>query len=114
MASALPATTHDEYTQLTAQFSNRYSRRGDPDLTGALRVLAKPDIRIVCKGRSHNSHKRIRSFGAAVADLCLIVFQKSGATPDFGGDIKLVVTRRQNLGKHIAATMPPPTRVLSR
>ncbi|WP_062989890.1 ESX secretion-associated protein EspG [Nocardia anaemiae] len=100
-------TTHDEYRQLLAQIGARYPHRGDPDLTGPLRVLANPDLRIVCKGRSLNSHKRIRSLAAAVADLGVVLFQKPGATTDFGGDIKLVVTRRQNLGRHIAATMPP-------
>ncbi|MGW4769893.1 ESX secretion-associated protein EspG [Nocardia sp. NPDC004278] len=100
-------TTHDEYRRLLAQISARYPHSGDPDLTGPLRVLANPDLRIVCKGRSINSHKRIRSLAAAVADLGVVLFQKPGATADFGGDIKVVVTRRQNLGKHIAATMPP-------
>ncbi|MFI9511246.1 ESX secretion-associated protein EspG [Nocardia sp. NPDC052566] len=100
------ATTQDEYTRLTAEISARYPRHGDPDLTGPLRVLAAPDVRIVCTGRSHNSHKRVRSLATAVGDLGVILFQKSGATTDFGGDLKLVVTRRSELGKHIAATMP--------
>ncbi|WP_225731672.1 MULTISPECIES: ESX secretion-associated protein EspG [unclassified Nocardia] len=100
-------TTTDEYARLTAEISTRYPRHADPDLTGPLRALANPDVRIVCKGRSHNSHKRVRALGVAVADLGVILFQKSGTTADFGSDIKLVVTQRHNLGKHIAATMPP-------
>ncbi|MGO4615644.1 ESX secretion-associated protein EspG [Nocardia sp. 2YAB30] len=101
------ATTAEEYTPLIQEISARYPRGADPDLTGPLRVLAHPDLRIVCKGRSLNSPKRVRSLGAATADLGVILFQKSGPTPDFGGDIKLVVTQRHHLAKHIAATMPP-------
>lgn len=100
-------TTAEEYIPLAAAIGTRHPHHGDPDLTGPLRVLANPDLRIVCKGRAANSHQRVRSLGAATADLGVILFQKSGATADFGGDIKLVVTRRGNLGKHIAATMPP-------
>ncbi|WP_191094473.1 ESX secretion-associated protein EspG [Nocardia colli] len=100
-------TTQDEYAQLVAEISARYPRGGDPDLTGPLQVLAHPDLRIICRGRSHNSHKRVRSLGAAVGELGVILFQKSGTTADFGGDIKLVVTRRSQLPRHIAATMPP-------
>ncbi|MEV4237998.1 ESX secretion-associated protein EspG [Nocardia sp. NPDC049737] len=100
-------TTADEYTQLVQQISARYPRGRDPDLAGPLRVLAQPELRIVCKGRSLNSHRRVRSLGAATADLGVVLFQKSGPTADFGGDIKLAVTQRHNLAKHIAATMPP-------
>jgi hypothetical protein len=49
----------------------------------------------------------VRTLGAAAADLAVILFQKSGTTADFGDDIKLVVTQRHHLAKHIAATMPP-------
>lgn len=101
------ATTQEEYAQLVAEIGARYPRGGDPDLTGPLRVLAHPDLRIICRGRSHNSHKRVRSLGAAVGELGVVLFQKSGTTADFGGGIKLVVTRRGQLARHLAATMPP-------
>lgn len=101
------ATTDDEYAQLVASISDRYPRFGDPDLTGPLRVLADPDLRIICTGHSHRSAKRARSVGAAVGGLGVVLFQKSGRTAEFGGDLQLVVTRRENLGKEIAATMPP-------
>lgn len=97
----------DEYTRRRAEISARYPHRGDPDLTWPLRALAKPDLRLTCTGTFHNSAKRVRSLAAAHADLGVVLFQKSGPTPDFGGDIKLVVTQRQHLGRHLAATMPP-------
>ncbi|WP_157107952.1 ESX secretion-associated protein EspG [Nocardia amikacinitolerans] len=99
-------TTGDEYAQLRAEISARYPHGSNPDLTGPLRVLANPDLRIVCAGQFHNSVRRLRSLAAAIGDLGVILFQKSGATADFGGSIKLVVTQRHSLGKHIAATMP--------
>ncbi|WP_084510614.1 ESX secretion-associated protein EspG [Nocardia lijiangensis] len=99
-------TNGDEHALLRAEISARYPHRDNPDLTGPLRVLANPDLRIVCAGWSHNSAKRLRSLAAAIGDLGVILFQKSGPTADFGGNIKLVVTQRHNLGNHVAATMP--------
>ncbi|WP_225730481.1 MULTISPECIES: ESX secretion-associated protein EspG [unclassified Nocardia] len=104
--TAAPPT---EYARRRAEISTRYPHRGDPDLTWPLRVLAKPDLRLICTGKFYGSVKRVRSLAAAHADLGVILFQKSGTTADFGGDIKLVVTQRHNLGKHIAATMPTAT-----
>ncbi|ATL66784.1 ESX secretion-associated protein EspG [Nocardia terpenica] len=97
----------DEYARRRAEISARYPHRGDPDLTWPLRVLAKPDLRLICTGKFADSPKRVRSLGAAHADLGMVLFQKSGPTPDFGGGVKLVVTQRQHLGRHLAATMPP-------
>ncbi|QIS18904.1 hypothetical protein F6W96_11970 [Nocardia terpenica] len=96
----------DEYARRRAEISARYPHRGDPDLTWPLRALAKPDLRLICTGKFPGSSKRVRSLAAAHADLGVILFQKSGTTADFGGDIKLVVTQRQHLGRHLAATMP--------
>ncbi|WP_225728622.1 MULTISPECIES: ESX secretion-associated protein EspG [unclassified Nocardia] len=99
--------TQDEYARQVAEISRRYPRRGNADLIGPLRVLADPEVRIICTGRSHASHKRVRSLAAAAGRLGVILFQKSGVTADFGGNLKLVVTRPADLGTHIAATMPP-------
>lgn len=101
------ATTQEQYAQLTAEINDRYPPGGDPDLTGPLQALSRPDLRIICKGRSHTSHKRVRSLGAAVGELGVILFQKSGTTAEFGGDIKLVVTQRHQLANHLVRTMPP-------
>ncbi|WP_280468474.1 ESX secretion-associated protein EspG [Nocardia cyriacigeorgica] len=101
------ATTEDEYAELVGPISARYPRFADPDLTGPLRVLADPELRIICTGHSHRSGRRARSVGAVAGGLGVILFQKSGQTVEFGGDIQLVVTRRQSLAKQIAATMPP-------
>ena len=100
------SATAVEYEIRRMEISSRYPRGADPDLTGPLRILANPDLRIVCNGWFHNSHRRVRSQAAAVGDLGVVVFQKPGPTADFGGDIKLVVTSRHQLGRHIAATMP--------
>ncbi|WP_280258503.1 ESX secretion-associated protein EspG [Nocardia wallacei] len=99
-------TTATEYEQLRAEISTRYPRRSDPDLAGPLRLLTNPDLRIICNGWFHNDDRRVRSQAAAVGDLGVILYQKPGRTADFGGDIKLVVTSRHLLGRHIAATMP--------
>ncbi|MET7771428.1 ESX secretion-associated protein EspG [Nocardia sp. NPDC005366] len=99
-------TTKNDYDLLAADIRRRFPRHADPDLTGPLRALADPELRIVCVGRSLRSHKRVRTLGVAVADLAVVLYQRSGATADFGGDLKLVVTQRHHLAKHIAHTMP--------
>ncbi|MCP2290831.1 ESX secretion-associated protein EspG [Nocardia amikacinitolerans] len=99
-------TTKDEYDLLAADIGRRFPRHADPDLTGPLKALADPDLRIVCFGRSLRSHKRVRTVAVAVANLGVVLYQRSGATADFGGDLKLVVTQRHDLGRHVANTMP--------
>jgi hypothetical protein len=100
-----PSSAND-YALLRAEISARYPRHGDPDLTGPLRVLANPDLRIICNGWFLDSARRVRSHAASIGDMGVVLFQKSGPTADFGGDLKLVVAHRHQLGKHIAATMP--------
>ncbi|QIS18758.1 ESX secretion-associated protein EspG [Nocardia terpenica] len=98
--------TAEEYAKLRAEIASRYPKHGDPDLTGPLRALAEPEVQIILWGRNPRSATRLRTLAAAVGDLGVILFQKPGPTAEFGRDIKLVVTRRAQLGRHIAATMP--------
>lgn len=102
--------TKDEYAAMRADLSERYPPFGDPDLSGPLRVIADPDLRLVSTGRITNSPRRIRSVAAASGELGVVLFQLSGRSAEFGSDLHLVVTRRADLGKHVAATMPttPP------
>lgn len=95
-----------ERALLRAEISTRYPHHGDPDLSALLSILATPDLLLTCTGQICGTTNRIRSLGAAVGDHAVILFQKFGATADFGGKLRLVATRRQHLGKHIAATMP--------
>ncbi|WP_194290971.1 ESX secretion-associated protein EspG [Nocardia aurantia] len=101
-----PSTTA-EYARYRAEVSVRYPRHGDPDLTGPLRALADPDLRIVSWGRFHHSDVRLRALGAASGDLGVVLSQKPGTAADSGGDLRLVVTRPGHLGGHLAATLPP-------
>ncbi|MBF6325379.1 ESX secretion-associated protein EspG [Nocardia cyriacigeorgica] len=100
-------TTEDEYAVLCAELSQRYPRDGDPDRLGPLRVLAEPDLRLICSGTVGHPSRRIRSVGAAIADLGVVLFQKPGTTPEYGGDIIMRVVPRDRLADHIAATLPP-------
>ncbi|MBY8858553.1 ESX secretion-associated protein EspG [Nocardia sp. CA2R105] len=100
-------STGEEYTRLRTEISARHPRHGDPDLVGPLRTVADPDLRIVSWGRFHNSDRRIRALTSVVADLVVVLFQKPGESTDFGGDLILVVARRERLGHHVAATLPP-------
>ncbi|TLF60640.1 ESX secretion-associated protein EspG [Nocardia cyriacigeorgica] len=100
-------STMDEYVRLRADIRTRYPHNGDPDLSGPLRVLVNPDLRIISTGRSRLSAKRARAVAAAVGELGVVLFQQPGPMPEFGGDLKLVVTQRANLARQVAATMPP-------
>lgn len=98
--------TSEEYEAQRRRFEAKFPQHQDPDLIGPMRVLANPELQIMSWGRFHHSENRIRALAAASADLGVILFQKSGPAQDFGGDVRLVVTRRQQLGKHLAATLP--------
>lgn len=98
-------TSADDYERIRRDVSARYPH-GDPDRSGPLQVLLEPDLRIVCYGQAPDSAHRVRSVGAAIGALAVVLFQSPSSTAEFGGDLQLVVTRRGQLGKHIAATMP--------
>jgi hypothetical protein len=99
-------STSEEYEAQRLRFEAKFPQRQDADLIGPMRVLANPDLQIISWGRFHHSDSRIRTLAAASADLAVVLFQKSGPTQDFGGDVRLVATRRQQLGRHLAATLP--------
>lgn len=99
-------TTETEHAMLASAVSARYPRGGDRDLSDGLRAVANPELRIVSWGRFHHGDTRLRTLAAAVADMGVIVFQHP-ATADFGGDVKMVVMHRRQLGQHLAATLPP-------
>ncbi|MQY18191.1 ESX secretion-associated protein EspG [Nocardia macrotermitis] len=100
-------TTSTEYARLRAEISTRYPRHGDPDLTGPLRALANPEVRIVVWGKFHQSNLRIRTLAAAVGNHGIVLCQKPTESADFGGDVILIVTQRAQLGRNVAATLPP-------
>ncbi|MEV6278580.1 ESX secretion-associated protein EspG [Nocardia sp. NPDC051832] len=99
-------TDGDERALLRSEIATRFPRYGDPHLSAALRVLAKPDLLVTCTGQIAGTTHRVRSVGAAIGEHAVILFQKFGTAPEFGGNLRLVATARQHLGTHIAATMP--------
>ncbi|WP_432278382.1 ESX secretion-associated protein EspG, partial [Nocardia carnea] len=103
-------TTEDEYHLLTREISVRYPRGGTPELIGALRILAEPELRIIGTGYSHRfPEKRLRVVAAAVGESGAVAVQRSGPTAEAGGDIQVLATTRAMLARHVAAAEPPPT-----
>ncbi|WP_280435974.1 ESX secretion-associated protein EspG [Nocardia carnea] len=103
-------TTEDEYHLLTREISVRYPRGGTPELIGALRILAEPELRIIGTGYSHRfPEKRLRVVAAAVGESGAVAVQRSGPTAEAGGDIQVLATTRAMLARHVAAAMPPNT-----
>jgi hypothetical protein len=100
-------TTTEEYVRYRAAVSARYPRRGDPDLTGPLRALADPDLRIVSWGRFHHSDVRLRALGVVAGNLGVVLSQQPGTAADFGGDLRLIVTGPGQLGRRLVAALPP-------
>ncbi|WP_028478675.1 ESX secretion-associated protein EspG [Nocardia sp. CNY236] len=99
-------TTPTEYAIQRTRIADTYPHHGDPDLSGPLRVLANPDVRILATGIDHLTNHRIRCQAAAIGELGVILHQSPGRTPEFGGDIRIVVTRRSHLARYVAATLP--------
>ncbi|MDO3651253.1 ESX secretion-associated protein EspG [Nocardia mangyaensis] len=94
----------DAYVQQRHAISSRYPHRADPNLTHALEILADPEVRIVCTGQYRG--QRIRCLAVAVGDHAVIAHQLASSTREFGADVEILATRRQNLGRAVVTTMP--------
>ncbi|MFG1792411.1 ESX secretion-associated protein EspG [Nocardia sp. NPDC049149] len=104
--------TEDEAERLRATMDARLPLRADPDLSACLHILAAPHTRIVAIGGAHRPGSEIRLLGGAIYDRAVLVVQEAGATPDFGGRVRLSIGHSGKLGARIAALLPhtPPGR----
>ncbi|MEV5833737.1 ESX secretion-associated protein EspG [Nocardia sp. NPDC052112] len=116
----------------------------DADLEGALRVLARPTVRIEVFGErgtaalstgvddGHDgtvettglveqtrpvtaqpgiavASRPVRVLGAIAGDIAVVAAQRTGASADRGGDIRLFVDRVKNLSARVVSVLPENT-----
>lgn len=91
-------TTADEFRSVRAAISAALPAGSNPDLSVALGIAARPELRIVCTGRLPD--RQLRTLGAVGADIGVVVCQEPT------GAVTVVSTPVRNMGKAIAATFP--------
>ncbi|MFC4375338.1 ESX secretion-associated protein EspG [Nocardia halotolerans] len=79
------------------------ARTLDPDLSAALRVLAKPEIRVEVCGRSGVP---VRMLGAVAGDIAVLAVQEPGSTEDRGGPLHVQVGATKRFAAQVFARMP--------
>ncbi|MBB5918660.1 hypothetical protein BJY24_007572 [Nocardia transvalensis] len=98
--------TEDEAVALRRTLESRLPLRSDPDLSACLRILARPQTRVVAIGGRHTPGSEIRVLGAAVYDHAVLAVQDPGGSRDFGGRVHISIGHRAKLGARIAALLP--------
>uniref|UniRef100_UPI0024560CB6 ESX secretion-associated protein EspG n=1 Tax=Nocardia wallacei TaxID=480035 RepID=UPI0024560CB6 len=104
--------TEDEAAALRRTLEARLPLRADPDLSACLRILARPQTRVVALGGGHAPGSEIRVLGAAVYDHAVLAVQEPGGSPGFGGNVRISIGHSAKLGARVAALLPetPPGR----
>lgn len=84
------------------------SRTLDPDLEGALRVLARPDVRVEVFGRRgpEPDAPPVRVLGAGSGHVTVVAAQRAGEMPDRGSDIRLFVGNPKSLAPRVISMLP--------
>lgn len=102
--------TEDEAEKLRSTLAERLPHGRDPDLSACLRILAEPHTRIVAIGGAHRPGSELRLLAAAIYDRAVLAVQEPGASPDFGGRVRVSIGHSAKLGQRIAALLPktPP------
>ncbi|KQY38715.1 hypothetical protein ASD42_10170 [Nocardia sp. Root136] len=83
------------------------ARTLDADLAAALRVLAKPEIRVEVCG---HAPAPVRMLGAVTADVAVLAVQDPGTAPDRGGSVHVQVGSTKRLAAQVFSRLPaqPP------
>jgi len=84
------------------------SRTLDADLEAALRVLARPAVRVEVFGRQgpEVDAPPVRILGAAAGHVTVVAAQRPGATPDRGGEVRLFVGTAKTLAPRVISVLP--------
>ncbi|MGW6727662.1 ESX secretion-associated protein EspG [Nocardia sp. NPDC055029] len=79
------------------------ARTLDADLSAALRVLAKPEIRVEVCGRAAAP---VRMLGAVTGDVAVLAVQEPGSTDDRGGSVHVQVGSTKRLAAQVFSRIP--------
>ncbi|MEV6432081.1 ESX secretion-associated protein EspG [Nocardia sp. NPDC051463] len=95
---------------------NRWCDRTlDADLEAALRLLARPTVRVEVFGQRDDTSSEaaairpVRVLGVSTGEIAVVAAQRPAATPDRGGDIRLFVGAAKNLSARVVSMLPENT-----
>ncbi|WP_240505046.1 ESX secretion-associated protein EspG [Nocardia mangyaensis] len=75
----------------------------DADLSAALRVLAKPEIRVEVRGQAGG---QVRMLGAVTGDVAVLAVQAPGTAEDRGGPVHVQVGSTKRFAAQVFTRMP--------
>ncbi|MFQ6391974.1 ESX secretion-associated protein EspG [Nocardia sp. KC 131] len=82
----------------------------DADLEAALRLLARPAVRVEVFGQrddsSSEASRPVRILGVSSGEIAVVAAQRAAETPDRGGDIRLFVGAAKNLSARVISMLP--------
>lgn len=79
----------------------------DPDLEGALRILARPAVRVEVFGEQRVDGARpVRVLGTASGQVSVVAAQRPGDRPDRGGNIRLFAGSSSILPARVVSLLP--------
>ncbi|MBF6327228.1 ESX secretion-associated protein EspG [Nocardia transvalensis] len=108
LAVRLTARTSDERAAQLPDLNEWCSRTLDPDLESALRVLARPTIRVEVFGE-HGPRAEVRPvrvLGACAGHVTVVAAQRAGSGPDRGAEVRLFVGNSKSFAARIVSVLP--------
>lgn len=108
LAVRLSARDSGERTAQLPELNEWCSRTLDPDLEAALRILARPAVRVEVFGRQGPGADAppVRVLGAAAGHVTVVAAQRAGTTPDRGSDVRLFVGNTKSLAPRVISVLP--------
>ncbi|MFI5777836.1 ESX secretion-associated protein EspG [Nocardia sp. NPDC051570] len=108
LAVRLSARTSDERVAQLPDLNDWCARTVDPDLEAALRVLARPAIRVEVFGEqgAQEGPRPVRVLGAAAGHVAVVAAQRAGTGPDRGGEVRLFVGNLKTLAARVVSVLP--------
>ncbi|GAA5041875.1 ESX secretion-associated protein EspG [Nocardia callitridis] len=127
LAVRLSARDSDERAAQLPALEQWVDRTLDADMEAALRVLARPELRVEVFGHRESAPESgygvdaapntvaesltrpIRLLGAAAGNVAVVATQRPGATPDRGGELRLFVGSPKSLSARLVSLLPENT-----
>ncbi|MCM6775787.1 ESX secretion-associated protein EspG [Nocardia sp. CDC159] len=108
LAVRLSARTSDERAKQLPELNEWCARVLDPDLEAALRVLARPTIRVEVFGAQgpRPDSRPVRVLGAAAGHVTVVAAQRAGDSPDRGGEVRLFVGNSKTFAARVVSVLP--------
>lgn len=99
--------TVDESAVGMREISARYPLRGNADLSLALRILAKPAVRITMYGGPIDGSHAVRILGCRIQNTAVLAVQEPGPEPDCGGAVRIWLGEWSAMAGRMMQALPP-------